>query len=215
MRRLTGRQEWQLVRALWRADRGLAAGWWAVLFLRAILPALFAIAMGFLIGAVQRDESLTAPLAVVGGVFVAMQVLSPLHTALSSNLGDRTAAYLYDRLTAACINPPGVGHLEDPRLTGDLVLARDFDLGMTGPPLFISMGFVANGLFELLAGLAASIVLFGFAWWAPLLLVPAWLSTHFLLRESSIWRDRNTDEVMQAQRTSDYTYRMAVDPPAA
>jgi len=215
MRRLTGRQEWQLVRALWRADRGLAAGWWAVLFLRAILPALFAIAMGFLIGAVQRDESLTAPLAVVGGVFVAMQVLSPLHTALSSNLGDRTAAYLYDRLTAACINPPGVGHLEDPRLTGDLVLARDFDLGVTGPPLFISMGFVANGLFELLAGLAASIVLFGFAWWAPLLLVPAWLSTHFLLRESSIWRDRNTDEVMQAQRTSDYTYRMAVDPPAA
>ena len=215
MRRLTGRQEWQLVRALWRADRGLAAGWWAVLFLRAILPALFAIAMGFLIGAVQRDESLTAPLAVVGGVFVAMQVLSPLHTALSSNLGDRTAAYLYDRLTAACIEPPGVGHLEDPRLTGDLVLARDFDLGMTGPPLFISMGFVANGLFELLAGLAAAVVLFGFAWWAPLLLVPAWLSTHFLLRESSVWRDRNTTEVMQAQRTSDYTYRMAVDPPAA
>jgi len=215
MRRLTGRQEWQLVRALWRADRGLAAGWWAVLFLRAILPALFAIAMGFLIGAVQRDESLTAPLAVVGGVFVAMQVLSPLHTALSSNLGDRTAAYLYDRLTAACIEPPGVGHLEDPRLTGDLVLARDFDLGMTGPPLFISMGFVANGLFELLAGLAAAVVLFGFAWWAPLLLVPAWLSTHFLLRESSIWRDRNTAEVMQAQRTSEYTYRMAVDPPAA
>ncbi len=42
MRRLTGRQEWQLVRALWRADRGLAAGWWAVLFLRAILPALMA-----------------------------------------------------------------------------------------------------------------------------------------------------------------------------
>ena len=30
---------------------------------------------------------------------------------------------------------PGMGHLEDPTLTSDLTVARDFDLGMTGPPL--------------------------------------------------------------------------------
>ena len=43
----------------------------------------------------------------------------------------------------------------------------------------------------------------------------AWLSTHWLLRESAIWRDRNTDEVRQAQRDAEYAYRLAVDPPAA
>ena len=38
----------------------------------------------------------------------------------------------------ACVRPPGMGHLEDPKLTADLTVARDFDLGMTGPPLNVS-----------------------------------------------------------------------------
>jgi len=41
------------------------------------------------------------------------------------------------------------------------------------------------------------------------------LSTHWLLRESAVWRDRNTDEVRAAQRDSEYAYRLAVDAPAA
>jgi ATP-binding cassette, subfamily B, bacterial len=86
---------------------------------------------------------------------------------------------------------------------------------MTGPPLSIAMDFIADGLVELVGGLAAAVVLFGFAWWAPPLLAGAWLATHWLLRESSIWRDRATEEVRSAQRDADYTYRLAVDPPAA
>ena len=39
--------------------------------------------------------------------------------------------------------------------------------------------------------------------------------THWLLRESCVWQDRNTDEVRDAQRHADYAYRLAVDPPAA
>ena len=72
----------------------------------------------------------------VGVVFVLLQVLTPIHQAVGANLGDRTAAWLYDRLTEACVRPPGMGHLEDPKLTNDLTVARDFDLGMTGPPLY-------------------------------------------------------------------------------
>ncbi|HEX3228913.1 MAG TPA: ABC transporter ATP-binding protein, partial [Pyrinomonadaceae bacterium] len=151
----------------------------------------------------------------VGAVFVLLQVLTPIHIAVCSNLGDRTAAWLYDRLTEACVRPPGMGHLEDPSLTGDLSVARDFDLGMMGPPLFISMDFIASGLVEMIVGITSAIVLAWFSWWAPLLLAGAWLSTHYLLRESAIWRDRNTDEVKAAQRDSEYAYRMAVDPPAA
>ena len=47
-----------------------------------------------------------------------------------------------------------MGHLEDPTLTSDLTVARDFDLGMTGPPLSISMDFIAGGLVEMIGGLA-------------------------------------------------------------
>src|SRR5262245_35327461 len=86
---------------------------------------------------------------------------------------------------------------------------------MTGPPLSISMGFIADGLVQMLGGIASGIVLVGLAWWAPLVLAGGWLATHWLLRESAIWRDRNTDEVRAAQRDADYAYRIAVDPPAA
>ncbi|HEY4973017.1 MAG TPA: ABC transporter ATP-binding protein [Steroidobacteraceae bacterium] len=183
--------------------------------MRGILPAAFAIAMGVLVGAVQRGHSLTEPLAFAGGIFVLLQVLSPIHQALSANLGDRTAAWLYDRLTEACVRPPGIGHLEDPTLTADLTVARDFDLGMTGPPLSLSMDFIANGLVEMIGGIASAVILLRYAWWAPLLLAGAWLATHWLLRESGVWRDRQNPEVRAAQRDADYAYRLAVDPPAS
>jgi ABC-type multidrug transport system fused ATPase/permease subunit len=198
-----------------KADRPLAVVWWILLVLRGVLPALFAIAMGVLVSAVERGDPLAGGLALVGTVFVLLQVLSPIHQAVGANLGDRTAAWLYDRLTEACVRPPGMGHLENPKLTNDLTVARDFDLGMTGPPLFISMDFIAGGLVEMLGGLASAVVLAAYAWWAPLVLGGAWFATHWLLRESSVWRDRNTDEVRGAQRDAEYAYRLAVDPPAS
>jgi ABC-type multidrug transport system fused ATPase/permease subunit len=215
LRRLAERREWKLVGVLPKADRALANAWWTLLVLRGVLPAIFGIAMGFVVRAVQRGDDLTPPLAIAGLVFVLLQVMPPLHQAVSANLGDRTAAWLYDKLAVACVRPAGMGHLEDPTLTSDLTAAREFDLGMTGPPLSLSMDFIAAGLVDLIGGLASAVVLAGYALWASLLLAGAWLATHWLLRESAVWRDRNTEEVRAAQRDSDYAYRLAVDPPAA
>jgi len=212
---ITQRKEWQFFTVLPKADRALAAAWWAALILRGILPAVFAIAMGALVGAVQNGGGLAGPLAAMAVTFVLLQVLPPIHTAIGGNLGDRTAAWLYDRLTEACVRPPGVAHLEDPELTSDLTAARDFDLGMMGPPLSISMDFIASGMTEMIGGVASAVILFGFAWWAPIVLAGAWLATHWLLRESAVWWDRNTPEVRAAQRDADYAFRLAVDPPAS
>ncbi|HTS49801.1 MAG TPA: ABC transporter ATP-binding protein [Bryobacteraceae bacterium] len=207
--------QWKFFGVLLRADRGLAVAWWVVLVFRGLLPALFAIAMGVLVGAVQHRGSLAVPLAAVGTIFVLLQILGPLHQVLGTNLGSRTAAWLYDQLTQACVRPPGMGHLEDPRLTTDLAMARDFDLGISGPPLAISMGFISSGLVELFGGLASAALLAAYNWWAPVLLAGAWIATHWLLRESAVWKDRNTPEVRQAQRHADYAYRLAVDAPSA
>jgi ABC-type transport system involved in cytochrome bd biosynthesis fused ATPase/permease subunit len=215
LNQLRARKEWQFFAVLWKADFGLALLWWTVLLLRGTLPAAFAVSMGVLVGAVQRGDQLTNPLVFTGTVFVLLQVLNPLHTSAGANLGDRTAAWLYDRLTEACVRPPGMGHLEDPGLTADLTVARDFDLGMTGPPLAISMDFIASGMAEMMAGVASAIILARFDWWAPLLLAGAWLSTHYILSDSAIWHDRQTPEVRSAQRDADYAYRLAVDPPAS
>jgi len=213
--RLTERDEWKFFGVLPKADGTLAAAWWTLLVLRGVLPAIFAIAMGALVGAVENRSGFTSPLLVVGAVFVLWQVLTPIHTAVGANLGDRTASWLYDRLTSACVRPPGMGHLESPTLTADLTVARDFDLGMTGPPLNVSLDFIAGGLVEMIGGLASAIILFRFSWWAPFVLAGAWLATHYLLRESAVWFDRNTDEVRGAQRDADYAFTLAVDPPAS
>src|SRR5262245_15796023 len=170
MQSLTQRKEWQFFSVLPRADRWLAIAWWTVLILRGLLPTAFAVALGVLVGAVQRGEPLTSLLILVGFIFTLLQVLAPIHTAMSANLGDRTAAWLYDRLTHSCVQPPGIAHLEDPTLTADLTVARDFDLGMTGPPLFISLDFIAGGLVMTIGGLAMTAILGAYAWWAAVLL---------------------------------------------
>src|SRR5262245_49074169 len=123
LHRLRARNEWKFFSVLPKAAGGLTMLWWTFLILRGVLPAVFAVAMGLLVGAVERSDSLAMPLTVVGIVFVLLQVLTPIHQAVSSNLGDRTAAWLYDRLTDACVRPPGMGPLEEPTPTGDPVVA--------------------------------------------------------------------------------------------
>jgi ATP-binding cassette subfamily B protein len=212
---LAERKEWKFFSVLPKADAPLAFAWWTALLLRGMLPAVFTIAMGVLVGSVQRGDSLAVPLAAVGAAFVLLQILSPLHQAMGANLGNRLSAWLNDELAHACVAPPGMGHLEDPGLITDLTMARDFDLGISGPPLSIAMDFIASGMVEMIGGIASALVLAAYAWWAPILLVGAWSATHWLLRESAIWRDRNTEEVREAERHADYAYRLAVQPPAA
>lgn len=213
--RITSRDEWQYMMLLHRAHLPLAVAWWLLLIGRGLLPALLAVAMGTLIGAVERQSDLLAPLILLGSFFVLVQVLPPLHLVVSKNLGDHVACLLYDRLSETCVRPEGMAHLENAEVTSDLAMARDFDLGISGPPLSISMDFIASGLVELCAGLVACLILSAYAWWAPLVLGGAWISTHYLLRESGVWRDRNTDTVRNAQRHADYAYKIAVNPPAS
>src|SRR3954471_8154690 len=139
VQRLIDSKEWTFFAALPRAGAGLATAWWIALIARGVLPALFAIAMGLLAGAVQRNAPLGNALVFAGVVFVLLQITGPIHRAISTNLGDRIGAWLNDRLAGASVRPPGLAHLENPALAADLVTARDFDLGMTGPPLSISM----------------------------------------------------------------------------
>ena len=202
-------------RVLHRASPGLATLWWALLLLRGTMPALLAVSTGVLVGAVRDGADLAVPLTFVSVVLVLVQVLAPVHQAVSAVLGASTAEWLNDQLMVGSVTPPGMGHLESNELAQDLSLARDFDLGMNGPPLFIAMDFIAGGLVLLVSGVLSATILFAFAWWAPLVLLGVWGATHRLLRESGVWKDRNTDEVRSAHRHAAYAYDLAVEPPAA
>ena len=84
VRHLTERKEWKFFGVLPKADRVLAIAWWVALVLRGVLPAVFAVATGVLVGAVQRGDDLSGPLALTGAVFVLLQVLTPIHQAVSA-----------------------------------------------------------------------------------------------------------------------------------
>jgi ATP-binding cassette, subfamily B, bacterial len=102
--RLRARHEWTFFAVLPSADRPLAIAWWTLVLLRGMLPAVFALTMGVLVSAVQRGGRLAPALTLIAIVFLLLQVLAPLHQAVGANLGDRTSAWLYDRLTAhACV----------------------------------------------------------------------------------------------------------------
>lgn len=200
-----------LARATWRTSRPLAVAWWGLVLLRALLPAGLTVGLGLLVGALTDGRSLGLPLTVVGTAFALACLLSPVHTQLGAVLGDRTSGSLQGRLTAACSDPPGIAHLERPGLAAELVLARDFDQGITSAPLSVSLGFISAGLVELLGGVAQAVVLGTVLWWAPFAVGGAWLATHVLLRQSSWWANRTDAAVMAQQQHADYAYRLAVD----
>jgi len=88
--RLLQRKEWKFFGVLPKADRTLAIAWWFVLVLRGVLPAIFAIAMGMLVAAVQHGDRLAGALAFVGAVFVLLQVLTPIHQAFVNSFNQCT-----------------------------------------------------------------------------------------------------------------------------
>ncbi len=215
IRRLTSSAEWRFLASLWDADRRLTALWWTLVGLRAALQPVFAIAMGLLVGAVLSGADLGPRLALAGGVFIAMNVLTPVHSTVGSILGAKTGVWLNSRLLRGCVEPAGLAHLERPDLADEIAKARDFDAGVLGPPLEVAMPEVASGFSTVLGGLAQAVVLGAYRWWAPLLLGGAWLSSHVLLRESALWKIFSGDEFAKVARHSDYAYRLAVEAPAA
>jgi ATP-binding cassette, subfamily B, bacterial len=200
-----------LMRANFRASKALGLVWWLMLLVRAVLPAGITLGLGALVKAISGGRSVNASLLVVAGCFAAFSVSGPLHTQLGAILGDRTSGQLQAELVGACSTPAGIAHLERPGLAAELVAARDFDLGIMGPPINVSMGFVGGGLVALLGGAAQAVALATVTWWGAIVLGGAWLSTHWLLRGSSFWAHRGDSEVQQEQRHADYAYRLAVD----
>jgi ABC-type multidrug transport system fused ATPase/permease subunit len=207
--------EWRFLGVLFRADRRLAAAWWALVIVRGALPAAFTLSVGALVGAVQHGQQVGSALALAGAVFMAMNALGPIHDALSADLGARAGAWLHDGLVRACVTPPGINHLERPDLADQLARVRDFDLGQTAPSLAVALPRVGSGFAGVVGGLAQAGLLAAYAWWAPLILVAAWISTHVLLKDTSSWKVFGSEPVTRERRHADYAYRLAVGAPAA
>jgi hypothetical protein len=103
---------------------------------------------------------LIAALAAAGTAYAAALLLGPAQSALSSVVKWRLIYRTQDRLMAAVGGPPGIGHLENPKVLDDLELAqgqlvnpRPADAPMT---LAVVISNRASGLFALIREQARS-----------------------------------------------------------
>ncbi|WP_378730376.1 ABC transporter ATP-binding protein [Nocardia brasiliensis] len=200
----------QLFVALWRALPILAVAWWSLLIVGAVLPSVFAVLTGRVIGRISAPDGgqLAPALIALGVCFLLMQVLPHAESVVSMSLGSRLANWLNDRQMRASVAPAGLAHLEHP----DLAAIRDVDRSMSGPPLYLAIYFVRGSLHRFLVGVVSALTLAVYSWWAALALVAIWTSTHWLLRESSVWKDRNTTEVNLTRQHANYAYELAMEP---
>lgn len=214
-RRLTGSAEWRFLRVVWQAAPAQSAVWWGLVLLRGLLPSAFTLAVGLLVGTLQRHQPVLAPLALVGAAFILMNALAPVHEAVSGLLG-RVAGYrLQDRVLSAALTPPGIAHLEHPDLADDVERAASWNTGISVPPLAAAMGPIGTGFAGVLTGLAQAALLGAYAWWAPLLTALAWASTHVILRDSSNWKIFGDKDVVREVRHAEYAYHLGLDPEPA
>jgi ATP-binding cassette, subfamily B, bacterial len=146
-----------------------------------LLPAIFALLTGALVGALPHavgaglgsagGHHALATLLAIGALLLGGDLLAAAQNVAASLLGARFTWDMRARALAAMARPTGIAHLEDPALREKLTLVLDgmrWDAGE-----LVSGGAVV--LTRLAQGLAAAALVATFSWWAALLLASVWL----------------------------------------
>lgn len=171
-----------LLRLFWRAGR-----WRWLLALagrvaQGVLPNLVILAIGVLVGAVPAAvaHGFDSPaghraLLDLGAAALAFGVSGNLESWNSLGAWVLSVRYILsvrETYAAAALGPPGADHLEDPKVASTFASFEELD--RTGLHTYVvsSAGYL---VFLMVSGLGAAALLISFAWWAPLVLVAAWM----------------------------------------
>ena len=146
-----------------------------------LLPVIFALLTGTLVGAVPHavgaglgsaaGHRALAALLAIGALLLGGNLLAAAQRVAASHLAARFSRDMRARALAAMARPTGIAHLEDPALREKLTLVIDgmrWDAGE-----LVTGGAVVLTRFA--QGLAATVLVATFSWWAALLLASVWL----------------------------------------
>ena len=114
--------------------------------------------------------------------------------------GNRVDVAVRTRTMAAVQRPAGIAHLEDPTVTDQVQRAEAVGTDWVSPG--VTMQALAELFAMRLAAAGAALLLFGFAWWAPLLLFAA-------VRLRYRWSREDIDMEMQTYETSAAGFKRA------
>jgi ATP-binding cassette subfamily B protein len=195
-----------LLRLAWQADRGGVAA----VFLASVFEAAATIgatlAIGMLVDTVVKNggASGAAPwvaLGIVGAIFLIQRVAFPFLGPAVESLEHRLTILVQQRVMAPLLRPVTIGHLEDPDVADQLRLAQQ--VGSENFSAQQALGALNDLTTIRLASAAAAVILFTWRWWAPLVLLAAWLFSRFWYRLQMATlvtsMERNTPSLRRAE----------------
>ena len=186
------------------------------------MPNLVLIAAGHLVGSIPAaaDHGLGSPaghrlivaLAITGVAYAAALVLGPVQSSLSSVVKWRLVYRTEDRLIAAVSGPPGIAHLEDPKVLDDLALAQGQLTGQMPADAPMTLALVVSNR---ISGLLACAVLASWRWWLGLGMLVMWMAVRrpqlALIREQGALYAGSSETLRRAW----YLQRLAATPGVA
>ncbi|HYH82509.1 MAG TPA: ABC transporter ATP-binding protein [Longimicrobium sp.] len=217
--RLTHPARWRaLLGLLWEAGRGRVLLYAAAVVAAGALPTVLILLSGELVHAINAVPTAgTGPalraLAWLAAALAALTVASNAAVYLGSVIGGAFSLAVHSRVTRATLGTPGLAPLEDPAFADRLQAIDEAErrgvLRDTARHLFTVVAMR-------LRGLGAFVVLLGFQWWAPFVLLAAWHLTNRLYEsatEKGVTVDMGDGAVQM--RRAEYLRSLAVEAPAA
>lgn len=161
-----------------------------------------------------QAAALAFAIGLAGLAFTAGQLIAPIRSAVATSIGSMVAQRMREQLLSATLGPPGVAHLEDPETAEEIRRAGEYEWADLAPLTRI-VDELGIAMKSVVGAVGAGVLLAGFAWWAPLMLIAGALATH-------LWMGRDEHEIIEQheeyadlQRRADYFRDLALDPPAA
>jgi ATP-binding cassette subfamily B protein len=207
---------------MWETSRPLSFAVAGYTIAASVLPNLVLIAAGHLVGSIPAaadhglgsaaGHRLVAALVVTGIAYAATLMLGPVQSSLSSTVKWRLVYRTEDRLIAAVSEPPGIAHLEDPKVLDDLALAQGQLTGQMPADAPMTLALVVSNR---ISGLLACAVLASWRWWLGLGMLVMWVAIRrpqlALIREQGALYAGGSEALRRAW----YLQRLAATPTVA
>lgn len=169
-RRRRARTRLAMLRLLPTVSRPLTVAFVVTTLLSAVLPVVYTVTSGVLVGIVPRvvedgfdspsGRALTIALAVVAGLYALQQSLGPIQGAVQAALRLRVDTHMAEEAMGHLTSPAGIAHFEDPQAMNQVAVARGVAQGGLTPGVTIgSMGTVGG---KYVQALLATLVLTAF-----------------------------------------------------
>jgi ATP-binding cassette subfamily B protein len=213
-----------LVRVLAKTSPGRSALGVLLIVAAALLPIGVATATGLLIGSIPTAVSagldsgagrqLLVLLAVVGGLVLVQQIVTPLLATLGETLGRQVDRELQERVMSAVGAPAGIAHLTDPEVLAGLRVVRGLGLADNDRPS-LAVAALASVVPAWLRALAAAAVLIAFHWWLGVLWLVTWPVVVYFMQREYFRVGQVGFGQSAALRQAEYLRDLAITAPAA